>query len=227
MTNDTQVEDMLSNGNSDPAARLNHHRNFLENKSHVQLRDEDMEGIIDPQEVRDSFQKHVDRLKDDYVKHLSLRSSAGAVENLQVELEGSKYALQELAQIGRKSPQVLMINMSSFPQAIPSVMNALQHSGMNLNPQQEASMIYVPIPKVTKEHRESLAKNAKVLFNKCKDHIKDVQNNHIRHVKKQEQEISTDTSFAIQQQIHEWAESYTSQADKLMTAKQQELLGTS
>nr|CAG4644312.1 EOG090X0DUK [Lepidurus arcticus] len=221
MADGMQIQNLLANGYSDSMGRL------LEKKAHVELHDEDMEAVIDPNQVRESFQKHVDRLKDEYVKNLSLRSSTGAVENLQVELEGSKYSLQELAQIGRKTPQLLVINMSSFPQAIPGVLKALESSGMNLNPQQEASMIYVPIPKVTKEHRESLAKNAKILFNKCKDHIKDVQNGHIRTVKKQEKEVSSDVSFAIQQQIHEWAEAYTAQAEKLMAAKQHELLGTS
>ncbi|KAH3689405.1 ribosome-recycling factor, mitochondrial-like [Dreissena polymorpha] len=46
---------------------------------------------------------------------------------------------------------------------------------MNLNPQQEGqSLVYLTIPKVSREHREQLAKNAKAIFNKTKDSLNKV-----------------------------------------------------
>jgi ribosome recycling factor len=36
--------------------------------------------------------------------------------------------------------------MSSFPQAIPNVLQAIQVSGMNLNPQQDGTTIFIPVP---------------------------------------------------------------------------------
>lgn len=64
-----------------------------------------------------------------------------------VDFEGDKYPMNEVAQISRKSSQLLIINVTEFPQAIIGIMSALQKSGMNLSPQQDDLIISVPIPK--------------------------------------------------------------------------------
>lgn len=80
------------------------------------------------------------------------------------------------------------------------------------------------MPKVTKEHRENLAKNAKTLYIKCRDLIKDIQNQHIKKAKKQT-EISSDLNHQVQAQIVAIAENYIGEAEKLLVNKQGELLG--
>lgn len=93
------------------------------------------------------MQKSVDSLKDDFIKNLSLRSTTGSIDALQVNLDGNEYTLQELAQIVRKNPNTVILNLATFPQAIPAVIKALSKSGMNLNPQQDGTTLFIPIPK--------------------------------------------------------------------------------
>jgi ribosome recycling factor len=69
------------------------------------------------------------------------------LETLEVEFEGEVYPLQELAQVGRKNPQLAVLNLASLPDACQPVLKAIQDCGMNLNPQQEGTTIYVPLPK--------------------------------------------------------------------------------
>jgi ribosome recycling factor len=64
-----------------------------------------------------------------------------------VSLDGKEYELQELAQIVRKNPKTIVINMTSFPQAIPAALQSIGKSGMNLNPQQDGTTLFIPIPK--------------------------------------------------------------------------------
>jgi ribosome recycling factor len=71
----------------------------------------------------------------------------GSIETLPVSLEGKEYELQELAQIVRKNPKTIIINMSAFPQAMPAALQSIQKSGMNLNPQQDGTTLFIPIPK--------------------------------------------------------------------------------
>ncbi len=42
----------------------------------------------------------------------------GALESLHVEFDGETYPLQELAQVGRKNPQLAVLNLASLPDAI-------------------------------------------------------------------------------------------------------------
>jgi ribosome recycling factor len=54
--------------------------------------------------------------------------------------------------------------------------------------------------RVTKEHRENLAKNAKALFIKCRDSIKEVQNKYVKTVKSNST-ISQDLAHDVQEQV--------------------------
>lgn len=63
------------------------------------------------------------------------------------------------------------------------------------------------------------------MFQKYKDHCRDIQNRYIREVKKKEKEVSSDLAHSVQQQIHTIAEQFVSEAEKVMIAKQNELLG--
>lgn len=78
--------------------------------------------------------------------------------------------------------------------------------------------------RVTTEHRENLAKGAKAHFVKCKDKIRDIQNKQIKSLKKKKT-VSEDVIHSVQEQIVAIADSYISDAERILTAKQNELLG--
>ncbi|ODN04225.1 Multiple inositol polyphosphate phosphatase 1 [Orchesella cincta] len=117
------------------------------NKSKVVINENEIGEVIDVDKFRKQLEKLVDEMKDDFTKQLSIRGAAGALESLQVEFDGETYPLQELAQVGRKNPQLAILNLVSLPDAIQPVLKAIQESGMNLSPQQEGTTIYVPLPK--------------------------------------------------------------------------------
>ncbi|XP_032795997.2 ribosome-recycling factor, mitochondrial isoform X1 [Daphnia magna] len=198
---------------------------LAEKKGPVPVNETEIGELVNVSRLKEDLQKGFDQLKSDYMKHLSLRSASGSIENLQVNFEGETYTLQEIAQIGRKGSQLIVVNLSGFPTVMKDVLKAINDSGMGLNPQQDGTTIFIPVPKVTKEYRESLAKNAKILFQKFKDHCRDIQNKYIREVKKKEKEVSSDLAHSVQQQIHSMAELYVSEGEKVMIDKQNELLG--
>lgn len=106
----------------------------------------EMEQVVDVSKLTSQLDMAIEGLKDNFVKYLSVRSSVGALEELTVKFEGKDYTLQELAQISRK-PKLIVLNISSFPQAIPDILKSLSNNQMNLNPQQDGTTVYVSIPK--------------------------------------------------------------------------------
>lgn len=193
-------------------------------KGKVEINENQLREFINVDQLNTQMQKHIQGLKEDFVKNLSLRSTSGAIETLKVTVDGTEHELQELAQISRKNPKTVIVNMIAFPQTIPDVLKAIEKSGMNLNPQQDGTTLFIPIPKVTKEHRENLSKNAKTLFVKCRDSIKDVQNSQIKKLKKKD-DLSKDDVFAIQNQVTAIADKYIAEGEKILATKQNELLG--
>ena len=55
----------------------------------------------------------------------SLRS-ATSLDELEIELEGDLYPLNELASISKKDPKRLIIDVSAFPQATKNILNAIK-----------------------------------------------------------------------------------------------------
>lgn len=190
------------------------------------LTDEQLNEIIDLPAFRAKLEKAVEVLQDEFIKNLSLRSTTGSIETLKVDIEGDAHELQDVAQIIRKNPKTIIVNMSAFPQAIPSAVKALQKSGMNLNPQQEGTMLHIPVPKVTKDHRLALAKSAKTLLNKCKERIRDAQTEYIKKGRRNSS-MSDDDLRNAERQIMDIAKSYISDAEKMFKTKEKELLGES
>lgn len=191
----------------------------------VEINEEQMRALVNVDTINTQMQKAVDTMRDEFVKNLSLRSTTGAIETLKIAVDGSEHELQELGQIVRKNPKTIVINLVAFPQTIPEVLAAIQKSGMNLNPQQDGTTLFIPVPKVTKEHRDNLAKNAKTLFVKCKDAIRDVQMQHIKKLKRQGDSVGQDESHSVQNQIAAIGDKFIKNAENLLETKQKELSG--
>ncbi|XP_063828927.1 ribosome-recycling factor, mitochondrial [Ostrinia nubilalis] len=190
----------------------------------IQVDPAQMSELVAVDKIKERCNAVIDKMKEDFAKNLSLRSTTGSIDSLPVKFQGKDYELQELAQIVRKNPKTIVINFASFPQAIPDALKAISTSGLNLNPQQDGTTLYVPVPKVTKEHREALAKNAKALYIKCRDALKDVQNDFIKKAKKQTG-VSEDLVFSVTKQITAMCEEFHNQAKNIYETKHNELVG--
>lgn len=184
-----------------------------------------VKDIINLDEVKMTLNAVLDSLKEDFTRNLSIRTSAGALDHIMVATQDGKFPLNQLGQISMKSPQLIMVNMSSFPEATGAATRALRESSMNLNPEADGTIIKVPVPKVTREHRENLSKVAKQFSNKAKDSVRRVRSNAITQVKKAKEGHSEDTVRLVEKQIQQMADNVIVDIDKLLSAKTKELLG--
>ncbi|KFM69729.1 Ribosome-recycling factor, mitochondrial, partial [Stegodyphus mimosarum] len=192
----------------------------------AQLTDEELADVIDIAEYRTRLQQVTEKLKKDFGEHLSLRSSASSIENILVKIENEEYPLHELAQISKKNPNLIAINMSDFPEGLKPAIQAITESGSGMNPQQEGTMIYLSIPKLSREHRENLAKNAKAIAVKAKEEVRSIQNQYVKEAKSKT-DLSEDLIFNATHQIMAVAEQCNAELEKTMKLKQKELLGES
>lgn len=184
-----------------------------------------VEDIISLEEVKDDMAAVLTALKDDFSRSLGIRTSPGALDHITVTTKDGKFPLNQLGQISMKSPQLMVVNMTSYPEATASAVRALQESSMKLNPEVEGTIIRVPIPKVTREHRENLAKLAKQFSNKAKESVRRVRTNALTQVKKAKEGVSEDTIRLVEKQVQQMADNYTADIDKQLATKTKELLG--
>lgn len=187
------------------------------------LRDEQLRELVDIDKYLAKMELVIGGFQESCIQQLSLRSTVGSIETVIVKTDGQKHHLQDIAQISRKNPKTISINMSEFPDKIKPAMKALTQSGLNINPQQDGTFIFVPVAKVTKDHRTTLAKNAKALFVKCREQIRSVQSEFIRKVQNNTQ-ISSDDNIAARNQLTDMGDEYVAKAENILKVKEKELL---
>ncbi|GAV02007.1 hypothetical protein RvY_12625 [Ramazzottius varieornatus] len=166
----------------------------------------------------------VEEFRDTLQKQFSLRTSAASFDTISVELDGKKLPLNNIAQITFKTPQLIMINLASTPTYVQPVVAALNSSGLNLNPQIEGHVIYLPVPKVSREHRETVSKNAKTALNKFKERIRAVQNGYVKEAKNSVS-ASEDLIHNVVTKLMQLSDKYGKDLEALLAAKQKDLLG--
>ncbi|XP_033503585.1 ribosome-recycling factor, mitochondrial [Epinephelus lanceolatus] len=184
-----------------------------------------VEDIISLDEVERDMTAVLNALQDEFTRNLSIRTSPGALDHIMVATEDGKFPLNQLGQVSMKSPQLIIVNMSSFPEVTSAAVHALRESSMNLNPEVDGMIIKVPVPKITREHRENLAKVAKQLSNKGKDSLRKVRANAVTQVRRMREGHSEDTIRLVEKQIQQMADNFVVDIDKQLAAKTKELLG--
>ncbi|XP_028273080.1 ribosome-recycling factor, mitochondrial [Parambassis ranga] len=184
-----------------------------------------VEDIISLDEVKEDMAAVLSALEDDFTRNLSIRTSPGSLDHIVVTTKDGKFPLNQLGQLSMRSPQLIVVNMSSFPEATAAATRALRESSMNLNPEVDGTIIRVPVPKVTREHRENLAKLAKQFSNKAKESLRRVRLNAITQVKKAKEGHSEDTIRLVEKQIQQIADNIVADIDKQLSSKTKELLG--
>ncbi|XP_053940049.1 ribosome-recycling factor, mitochondrial isoform X1 [Cuculus canorus] len=105
-----------------------------------------VEDIINLEETNEDMQAVIEALKEDFSRNLSVRTSPGALDHIIVMTRDGKFPLNQLGQISQKSPQLIVVNMTNFPESTAAAAKAIRESGMNLNPEVDGTIIRVPIP---------------------------------------------------------------------------------
>ncbi|KAG9477959.1 hypothetical protein GDO78_013119 [Eleutherodactylus coqui] len=193
-------------------------------QARVNLNTDLVKDIIDLKDVEGDMKNVLDSLKEDFNKNLSIRTSPGAFDHIIVKTKDGKFQLSHLGQITLKSPRLFVINMASFPECTNAVMDAIRESQMNLNPELQGTLIHVPVPMISREHRENLAKLAKQLTNKAKDSLRKVRSGALQEVKKFKASVSEDTIKLIEKQIQQMVDDLSAEMDKQLASKTKELL---
>lgn len=85
--------------------------------------------------------------------------------------------MNHLGRISMKNPETIVINFTENPSSIKPAKIALQNAALCVNPQQEGPILYIPLPKSSRERREQITLSAKKIFNDYKKRLDTVNLN--------------------------------------------------
>ena len=152
------------------------------------------------------------------------RANPALIENIPVEVYGSRMKLIELGNISAPQPTLLTIQLWDGS-ILQSVLKAIQEANLGLNPSNDGTLIRLPIPPLTAERREEFIKILNNKIEEAKVSIRQTRQDFRNEWKKQSEngQIGEDEFNRREKLLQELVDKKIVEIEDLGKAKEQEL----
>tara|TARA_Y100001970_G_scaffold210038_1_gene256151 strand:- start:18476 stop:19033 length:558 start_codon:yes stop_codon:yes gene_type:complete len=180
---------------------------------------------IDINQINSKMEKTIDAFNNSIASVRTGRASTSLIENINVEVYGQKMPLQQLATLSIPEPSLINVQVWD-KNNIDAIMKAIQSSDLGMNPSSDSDFIKVPIPPLTEERRQELAKKIKQIAEESKIAIRNIRRQYIDMIKeaKKDGSISQDEESRITGNLEKATKDFNVKIDALSEKKQNELL---
>jgi ribosome recycling factor len=176
-------------------------------------------------ELRENMEKTILSLEKSFSKVRTGRASLSLLDGIRVEYYGTPTPLNQLASLS--IPESRMILISPWDSSVlGAIEKAILKSDLGLMPNNDGKLIRLAIPVLTEERRKELVKVVRKTAEECRIKHRNLRRDSNERIKmlKKNNDISEDEQFAIQEEIQRVTDDYILQTDKLLAAKEKEIM---
>jgi ribosome recycling factor len=176
-------------------------------------------------QTREKMQKAVARVQQEFAAIRTGRATPAILDRVEVEYYGTMSAIKSLANISSPDARTLLIQPYDRS-SMGLIEKAILKSDLGLTPSNDGQVIRIVFPLPTEERRKELVKLAKKESEEGKVAIRNVRRDEQDRIKSAEKksEITQDDSKRLQEQIQKLTDQFVSEIDKLLAAKESEIL---
>lgn len=182
----------------------------------------DLNALMD--DLKRRMDGALESLRRDFSGLRSGRASPALLEPVRVEAYGGEVPLTQVGSIA--VPEARMITVQVWDRALAgAVERAIRDAGLGLNPAGEGQIIRVPIPQLTEERRNELAKAAARYAEGAKVAVRGVRRDGMDKAKGFEKkgEISQDDIKTWSDAIQKLTDQYVKKIDDMLGEKDKEI----
>ncbi len=176
-------------------------------------------------ELEASMAKALESLKYQLTKIRTGRASASVLDGVNVDYYGTATAVKQVGQIS--TPEARLLQIQPFDKSlIAAIEKAILGANLGLTPSNDGNLIRIPFPALTEERRKEQVKEIKKFGEEAKIAIRNARRDQNEIVKKAEKdkEVSEDDSKKYQTEIQTITDKFVKDVDKVIEAKEKELL---
>lgn len=169
--------------------------------------------------------KTLESLKNDLQKIRTGRAHVGLLDHVQVDYYGSMVPVNQVANVTLVDARTIGVQAWEKGMA-QKVEKAIRDSDLGLNPSSQGDLIRVPMPALTEERRRDLIKVVKTEGEAAKVAIRNLRrdaNNHLKDALKKG-EIPEDDERRAQDDVQKMTDKHIAEVDKMLAAKEAELM---
>lgn len=182
-----------------------------------------MPTIIDTHRPR--FDEALDHLKKELRNLRTGRAHASLVEELPIEVYGSRMDMKSVASIS--TPDAKTIQIEPWDKNVAKdIEKALIAANLGMAPNVAGSVIRLVMPAMTEENRKSFAKQVHQKAEEARIRVRNVREEIRDQIQAQEREkaIGEDEKFRLQEQLDKVAADLNAQIEKIATEKEEEIM---
>lgn len=152
------------------------------------------------------------------------RANPGLIENIPVEVYGTKMKLMEVGNISAPQPSLLTVQIWDAS-VLQNVLKGIQDANLGLNPSSDGTLIRLPIPPLTAERREEFIKILHHKMEEAKVAIRQIRQDFRNDWKKQSEDgqFGEDEFLRREKLLQELIDKKSLEVEELGKTKQEEL----
>jgi ribosome recycling factor len=184
---------------------------------------------MDAKVLHDQAEKKMHAALDGYRKELMTvrtgRASLAILDGVTVEYYGQATPLSGVATLSIPEPTLIMAQPWDRSM-LEAIERAITAAGLGLNPSNDGKVVRIPIPPLTQERRQQLAKKVAQMGEERKTSLRQVRRDANEELKKllKEKKISEDDERRGLEQIQKLTDHHVQQVDQLTKTKDREIL---
>ncbi len=166
----------------------------------------------------------IDTLKRDFNGLRVGRAHPALLEPIKVSAYGSEMPLNQVGTVGAPEPRLLTVQVWD-KSMIKAVEKAIQESGLGLNPMTDGMTIRIPIPQLTTDRRNELAKLANKYAEGAKIAVRGVRRDGMEQIKgfEKKHEIGEDIAKTWQDEVQKLTDQYIKSVDSALAVKDKDI----
>ena len=123
---------------------------------------------------KDKMSKTLDKFSKDLSTLSTGRANSNMLDLIRVDVYGQKMPINQIGTITAPEPRVINIQVWDLNN-VNLIDTAIKKSDLGLNPQIDGQLIRLPIPDLSEERRNELAKMIKSMGEQCKISIRNIR----------------------------------------------------
>ena len=166
----------------------------------------------------------MDALKKEFGGLRTGRASVNLLDPVMVEAYGQRMPLNQVGTVSAPEPRLLTVSVWDKGLVTPTA-KAIREAGLGLNPSPDGQMIRIPIPELTTERRNELAKLAHKYAEQGKVAVRNVRRDGMDSLKKAEKDhkISEDEHRQKADEVQKLTDLYVRKVDEILGEKDKEI----
>jgi ribosome recycling factor len=169
--------------------------------------------------------KALEVLKGDLRTIRTGRASPALLERVMVDYYGQPTPLNQLAVISAPEPTLLVVRPYD-PGSLEEIERGILKSDVGLTPSNDGRIIRLPIPRLTEERRQELAKVVRQRVEEGKVALRNIRRDTLEDLREFEKEglLSEDEFYRGKEKLQDLIDRYSEQMEEISTRKQREII---